>query len=212
MNSEILKHIDAALVEFSGKEFFDDLVRAKQEFARLTGVIDEEDEEYESRMDTFNIWYIFDYSHRAAPTVMERYIALHQLNDEVASVLRSARSSVFQFCGENLRRRLSLKDLLQKNRFPLEKGHERPGLLKGDVFIGKVFSHGEDYFLLPVYCLLPENSISAINRQIKLLLKKNAAAGLSAEQLSQFLMKTVHLRNRYRRFTHVDPKKFFIYE
>ena len=43
MNSEILKHIDAALVEFSGKEFFDDLVRAKQEFARLTGVIDDED-------------------------------------------------------------------------------------------------------------------------------------------------------------------------
>ncbi len=213
MNSEILKHIDAALNEFSGKEFFDDLVRAKHEFARLTGVIDEEDEEYESRMDTFNIWYLFDYSHNGQLPVMERYIALHGLAEDISNVLRSVHSSLFEYCGENLRRRLSLKDLVGKRKLLLEKGHEKPGLLKGDIFVGKIFTSGEDHFLLPVYCLMPENSFAAINKQIKQM-KKSAGekAVLPKEQIVSFLMKTVHLRNRYRRFTHVDPKKFFIYE
>lgn len=208
MNDKLLMHIDRALVEFTGKEFFDDLVRAKLEYSKLTGPIDEDDEDYEARMDAFNIWYLFDFKTGGDITAIERYVKLHQLDQSEVDLLLSATGSIFQFLGVSLRKRIIIKDLLHKVKVTLSKDHAHPGLLKGDLFIGKIFISGEERYLLPVYCLLPEDSLSPINKQIKILRKQLADTAKEKD----FLLKTMHLKNRHRRFAHVSPKVFFKYE
>lgn len=211
MNAKLLEHIEKALTEFTGKEFFDELVQAKLEYSRLTGPIDEDDEDYEARMDTFNVWYLFDYSPRGEKTAMERYVELHSLGEEEGAFLLSQVSSVFEFGGESLRKRLVLKDLLHKNKVTLTKNHPHPGLLKGDLFIGKVFTQGEERFLLPVYCVLPEDSLYPMNKRMKQM-RKQMGENRDLVLERDFLLKTMHLKNRHRRFSHVNPKVFFKYE
>lgn len=209
MSNSVVEHIESALTQFSGDDFYKELLRAKSEFSKLTGPIDEDEDDYESRMDSFNIWYLFDFKLDGKRTVIEKYIEENSIPHDIEIALLSRNFSVFEFAGEStFRKQMILKDILHDRKVVLPKGHFRPGLVEGDIFIGSTVDLEEESHLLPVFCLLPKEALSPIKKKSKLIRK---AGGEKTEEFS-FLMNTELLRNRYRRYRHVSAKKFFQYE
>ena len=62
MKKEIQIHLEKALDIYSGATFLPSLIEAKDTFFRVTGNLNEEDEDYESRMNSFNDWYLTNYT------------------------------------------------------------------------------------------------------------------------------------------------------
>ena len=57
----IQDEFDKILDFYTSEKYYEELKAAKEAFVNRTGKIDEESDEYESRMNSFNHWYIFDY-------------------------------------------------------------------------------------------------------------------------------------------------------
>lgn len=208
MTLGVLDHIKTALTRFSADQYYSDLVRAKAEFSNLTGPIDEDEDDYESRMDSFNIWYLFDFKIDGRQSCISKYIEENSISESIKQALLGRNFSVFEFSGENFRKQIVIKDILHDSKVVLPKNHIKPGLVKGDLFIGSTVELDGESCLLPVFCLLPREAISPIKKKSKLIRK----AGSESEEEFNFLMNTELLRNRYRRYRHVSPKKFFKYD
>ena len=59
---EVIKgHMEKALIEFSKDDHLETLLEAKREYFSLTGQANEDDEDFESRMNSFNDWYILQF-------------------------------------------------------------------------------------------------------------------------------------------------------
>ncbi|MCK5884453.1 MAG: hypothetical protein KAG61_12250, partial [Bacteriovoracaceae bacterium] len=135
MSFSIVEHIESALTLFSGDKYYNELLRAKSEFSKLTGPIDEDEDDYESRMDSFNVWYLFDFKVDSKRSVIEMYIEQNSIPHDVETALLSRNFSVFEFAGETtFRRQMVLKDILHNKKIVLPKKHIRPGLVEGDIF------------------------------------------------------------------------------
>ncbi len=208
MSMSVIDHIEKALSLYSGDDYYKELLRAKSEFSELTGPIDEDEDDYESRMDSFNVWYLFDFKIDGKISIIQKYIDEQKVPEEIASALLSRNFSIFEFSGENFRKQIVLKDILHDSKVVLPKNHMRPGLVKGDLFIGSTVDCGEENLLLPVFCLIPKDALPAIKKKSKMIRK----AGSEKDEEFSFLMSTELLRNRYRRYQHVSAKKFFLYE
>lgn len=59
--NEIFKELERALMQYTSGNHYDDLLKAKEIYFSLTGKINEDDEDYELRMNSFNEWYLFHY-------------------------------------------------------------------------------------------------------------------------------------------------------
>ena len=59
--TDITKVVEDILQIYTKNAFYEDLKKARDLYITKTGKIDEETDEYESRMNSFNDWYLFNY-------------------------------------------------------------------------------------------------------------------------------------------------------
>ena len=64
------EHLDKVLSIYTQGPHFDNLKEAKEKYFSITGKLDEDKDEFESRMNCFNDWYIFQYRHKDGSKVM----------------------------------------------------------------------------------------------------------------------------------------------
>ena len=86
MESEIVikEHLNNALDTFSQGKYLDDMLEAKKVYFEVTGIANEEDDDYESRMNSFNDWYVLQFqSSRSARTVIKEYIVQNEVDDTI---------------------------------------------------------------------------------------------------------------------------------
>ena len=70
----VTEHLDKVLSLYTQGPHFDELKDAKDKYFTLTGKLDEDKDEFESRMNCFNDWYIFHYRPGNGSKVIEDYI------------------------------------------------------------------------------------------------------------------------------------------
>jgi hypothetical protein len=80
-------HLDKVLGLYTLGSHFEDLKSAKEKYFSITGKLDEDKEEFESRMNCFNDWYIFQFRHNDGSKVIEDYIRTNQLEVELSQAL-----------------------------------------------------------------------------------------------------------------------------
>ena len=86
---------DKILSVYTSDQYYDELKAAKDSFITRTGKIDEESEEYESRMNSFNHWYIFDYEREDGSHFIDKY--LENNSNDLALSLKNINYSLFLF-------------------------------------------------------------------------------------------------------------------
>ena len=200
------QHLDQVLSLYTTGNFFDDLKNAKDKYFSLTGKLDEDKEEFESRMNCFNDWYIFQYRHNDGSKVIEDYIRNNQLDEELSQALLNVNHSLYEFSKISFRKQVVLKDILHDENIALVKGHPIISLMVGDVFTGRVIKYKGENYLLRGLCTLPQGVKSILKKQSKKVRKSN-----SFEEELNFLLQLEALKTKAMHYSHIDPSKIFIF-
>lgn len=199
-------HLDKVLNLYTQGQFFEDLKQAKDTYFSLTGKFDEDKEEFESRMNCFNDWYIFQYRHHDGSKVIEDYIRNNELDEELSQSLLNVNHSLFEFSKINFRKQIVLKDVLHDEKVTLVKNHPNISLVEGDVFTGRVIKYKGDHYLLRGVCILPQGVKSILKKQSKKVRKTN-----SFDEELKFLLQLESLKTKAMHYSHIDPAKIFIF-
>jgi hypothetical protein len=199
-------HLDKVLGLYTQGQFFADLKQAKDKYFSITGKLDEDKDEFESRMNSFNDWYIFQYRQKDGSKVIEEYIRNNQLDEELSQALLNVNHSLFEFNRTSFRKQIVLKDILHDEKIVLKKDHPTISLMEGDVFTGRVIKFKGENYLLRGVCILPQGVKSILKKQSKKVRKLNSFD----EELS-FLLQLESLKTKAMHYSHIDPAKIFIF-
>ncbi len=200
------QHLDQVLSHYTTGNFFDDLKVAKEKYFSITGKLDEDKDEFESRMDCFNDWYIFQYRHQDGSKVIEEYIRTNQLDEDLSQALLNVNHSLFEYSKVNFRKQVVLRDILHDEKVVLVKNHPNIGVMEGDIFTGRVIKYKGENYLLRGMCLLPQGVKSILKKQSKIVRKKN-----SFDEELNFLLLLEQLKTKAMHYSHIDPTKIFIF-
>lgn len=200
------EHLDTVLNLYTQGAYFDDLKAAKEKYFSLTGKLDEDKDEFESRMNCFNDWYIFQYRHQDGSKVIEDYIRTNKLDEELSQSLLNVNHSLFEFSKVNFRKQIVLRDILHDEKITLVKNHPTVSLMEGDVFTGRVIKYKGEHYLLRGVCILPQGVKSILKKQSKKVRKQN-----SFEEELNYLLSLECLKTKALHYSHIDPSKIFIF-
>lgn len=199
-------HLDKVLGLYTQGDFFSDLKEAKDKYFSLTGKLDEDKDEFESRMNSFNDWYIFQYRQKDGSKVIEDYIRNNQLDEELSHALLNVTHSLFEFSRSSFRKTIILKDILHDEKILLKKDHPTISLMEGDIFTGRVIKYKGENYLLKGVCTLPQGVKATLKKQSKKVRKLN-----SFEEELNFLLQLEALKTKAMHYSHIDPTKIFIF-
>ena len=102
IKDKLKKYCQDALTQFTTGEYYNQLLLAKEKYFSITGEIQEEDEDYENRMYTFNDWYLFQYKLQGSQTSpMINYLMSHDVDDDIKKTLEECRYSLFEYKGKS---------------------------------------------------------------------------------------------------------------
>jgi len=199
-------HIDKIIDQYTQGDYYDLLVRAKDEFTTLTGKIDEETNEYESRMYTFNDWYIFNFRREDNRRIIDDYIQNYDLESDLSKSLYNINFSLFQFVKINYKKQIVLKDILHNEKFVLKKEECNLALLEDDLFIGRLVSLEDRNYLLKGVTTLPREVLTQLKKQAKKVRKLN-----SREAEEDFLITLEKLKVKSLHYGHLNSEKIFVF-
>lgn len=179
-----------------------EFLKAREEFFNLTGQVDDDHEDFAVKMDIFHEWYFFNFNRSR---IFGDYLSNPDFDKTLKDVLKEHRHSLFEYCGKNFRGHEYFKDFITNEKILLSKDAKRVALLKDDLFIGRFIKEGDHYYLLPGLCILPKKV------RTTLVKKAQKVGSLKDEDKKlEFLIQLLSLRNKWKRYSHIDPAKIFV--
>ena len=200
------EHLDRVLVTYTQGEYFEELKEAKEKYFTLTGKLDEDRVEFESRMNCFNDWYMFQYRKKDGLKVIEDYIRKTDLDGDISQAFLNVNHSLFEYSKVNFKKQIILKDVLHDEKIALVKNHQNIGLVEGDFFISRVIKYKDEYYLLKGVCTLPTTVKSILKKQSKKVRNMN-----SFEEELNYLLSLENLKTKSMNYSHIDPTKIFVF-
>lgn len=202
----ISNHLDTILEEYSTGNHYDVLKKAKEQYFSLTGKLDEDAPEYESRMNIFNDWYIFNFKKDDGIRIVEDYIKEKNLEDDLAKALHNTNYSLFHYVKDNFRKKIVLKDVLHNRKYILEKENIQVGIISNDLFVGRVVELNDVSFLLKGICSLPVEILGKLKKEAKKVRKLN-----NREEEENYLIKLEKLKTKSLNYGHIEASKIFTF-
>lgn len=200
-------HIEKILTHYTQGEHYELLKKAKEIYTQLTGKLDEESDEYELRMNSFNDWFIFNFRRENDRRIIDDYIFEFKIDDDLARSLHNINYSLFSFLKTNLKKQIVLKDILHDKKIALSKSLKHFGMVQDDLFVGRSIEHEGETYLLKGMCPLPGNILSNLKKQSKKVRKLN-----SHEEEEKFLLELERLKIKSLNYGHIDANKIFVFK
>jgi hypothetical protein len=200
----ISNHLDEILQHYTKDSYYEEMKKAIEIYTDKTGKMDEESEEYESRMNSFNDWFIFNYRKSDGTKIIDNYISDHNIGDDAAKSFHNANYSIFLFQKINFRKQIVIKDILHNEKFVLAKDNKHLALVEDDLFIGRVVEINGDHYLLNGLCSLPRDVYSILKKESKKVRKLNNDLEEEA-----FLLKLENLKTKSLQYGHLESSKIF---
>lgn len=197
-------HIEKIISTYMQDSFYEDMKKAIDLYIAKTGKMNEESEEYESRMNCFNDWFIFNYRREDGSRIVDQYIIDEDIDNAVSKSLHNVNYSLFLFQKINYRKQIVIKDILHNKKFALAKDNETIALVEDDMFIGRVVESEGRFYLLNGITLLPRNVYSILKKQSGKIRKLN-----NQEEEENFLLQLENLKTKSLQYGHVNSEKIF---
>jgi hypothetical protein len=203
--TELMDH----LTEFySAGNFYTEIQKAKSEFFLKAGKIYEDDFEFESRMNIFTDWYLFerDLQGYDLPPInhalRDEIIAFSEKEKRYIEELRSTVHSIFQVLKVHPEEML-VKDLFSKKKIKLHTMPTTPLLSKSDIFEGRTLPHQGNHFLSNGICIHPVAAKRFITKKIKQLRYRDRG------RQKEFILELADMKLKHTRFHHIDIKYIY---
>jgi len=208
MQPLLKEHFLKALEIYTQGNHYDTLLEAKKEYFTITGQANDDDDDFEARMNSFNEWYVLQFiSMRGTRTVISDYLIHNQVDDLLARSLSSVNYSLFEYVGKNFRGFDTLYDMLHDKKIIIPKGESLPSIIKDDIFVGRMLSYGDQNYLMSGLCVIPKEVRGILKKECKKIRKmKNPSEEL------KFLLKIESFKTKWIRYGHVDATKIFKFD
>lgn len=181
------------------------LKNAKDSYLSMTGKINEDSPYFETKMNAFNEWFVFNYQEEGSrEKVIERFLQESAVEKEMVESFSSIRYSLFEYSKNNLRGQIVLTDLLTDDKVVLAKGHDSMGIYKGELLICRIVTYQGENFMLRGVFGLPTAVNSLVKKQCKLV--KKSKVDMTPEE---FLLKLEGMKSKAITYAHIEPIKFF---
>jgi len=208
MHKDLIPHLEALFDTYTDERHRSQVLKAKNEFFSITGAVNEDDDEFESRMNSFNEWYVFDFQDLdKEKTVVGEYIESNQLDSDLSQSLTEANHSLFEFMKFNFRKQMVLKDYIHDRKIVLSKDQPKMSLLPDDIFVGRVLQYKNEYYLLNGICVVPKEVKSILKKQAKKVRRLR-----DPQKELEFLLHLEALKLKWLRYGHVESHKIFMFD
>lgn len=197
--------VEKLISKYSTGKYLDVLKEAKEVFIEKTGKIDEDSEEYESRMGSFNDWYLFQYEYKEDMTMIDYHLKQTTKPSEVELALATCVYSLFVFHKINFRKQVVIKDILHDEKKVLSNENGNLPLVEDDVFVGRMVTYNDQNYILNGLCILPTPILSALKKQSKKVRKNKSL------DETEFLLNLERLKTKSIQYGHIDPSQIFIF-
>ena len=204
--SFIHKEVEKILQKYTKDSYYEDLKKAKELFISKTGKIDEEADEYESRMNSFNDWYLFNYRKEDGTRIIEDYLQSENIEEDLKEAFIKVNYSLFHFAKINFRKQIVIKDVLHSDKITLKLEESHLGLVEDDLFVGRSIHYKDEFFLLDGLCTIPREVMSVLKKESKKIRKLN-----NEEEEEVFLLNLERLKTRSLQYGHIDSSKIFTF-
>lgn len=202
------KCLDLIISEYTAGDYFREVYQAKKDYFDSLGIISEDDPDYENQMDVFMGWFLFDRpldqhdlppvylyyrknSEKFAPTDEALFRALTLTKHSVFELLKQKENS------------LVLRDLSNREKYDVQDLQFKAGFSKGDIFEARLVPEGKAYVFANGFCFHPKEAFKFIEAQMKKIREDDAA------QRTKLLLKLGHMRNKQKRFPHIDVQHIY---
>jgi hypothetical protein len=208
MNTTLKEHFEKALGIYTTGVHYDTLLEAKKEYFEITGQANDDDDDFEARMNSFNEWYVLQFiSKRGTRTVISDYLINNPVDDFLAKSLSNVNYSFFEYTGKSLRGYDVLYDMLHDKKIKLSKTSPLPSIIKDDLFVGRVLTYQDEQHLMSGLCVIPKDVRGILKKECKRVRKlKNPNEEL------KFLLKIESFKTKWIRYGHVDATKIFKFD
>lgn len=177
-------------------------IKCRNNYDLMVGGIHEDDDLYETRMLYFMEWLIFDTAREDGRTIFQIYV------DELGAGGAPEETATLEALGKQWRDVFTVKwsadgqmkvTALQQNKNIVITDEEKsPSFRKGDLFSGRAFNVGEEWFLTNGICPHPSSALKTVKKEIKRIVK--AGGGKMREYLPALTAMSV----KWERFRNVD--------
>jgi hypothetical protein len=202
----IEEHFEKILQKYTTGDYYDLLVSAKQDYVKNTGKLNEETDEYESRMNTFNDWFIFHYRMDDGRKIIDDYLQENDLDPELAKAFHNINYSLFHFAKINFRKQVVLKDILHNQKFTLAKDNGHIALVPDDIFVGRLVTYQGESYLLRGLCSLPRDVLGNLKKEARKIRKLN-----NVEEEEKYLLRIEELKTKSLNYGHIEANKIFVF-
>lgn len=207
MHESLRYLLEKVLSHYSSGDFYETLLQAKDDYFSKTGKAFEEDEDYESRMASFNDWYCLQYRpDETGKTFFQKYILEHSVLAELEQAINEVNHSLYEYLGTNFRGLHVLKDILHDKKLTLAKEHSAPSMVKGDIFIGRTAFYRNEHYLFNGLRMMPKEARKPMAKEAKRVRKLH-----EKRHDLEFLFFTEALKTKWQRYGHIDVEKIFVF-
>lgn len=203
----ITSHLEKIFEDYTKDSYYDDMKTAIEIYQQKTGRFDEDAAEYESRMHSFNDWFIFSYRKDNSERVIDKYIRENDLNYDLAKAFSNTNYSLFHFKKINFRKQVVINDILRGKKIILAKDSGALPLVEDDLFVGRSVNYKDQIYLLHGICLLPRNTLSILKKESKKVRNMD-----DKRKEENFLLQVEALKHKALQYGHIDSSKVFNFE
>ena len=206
LDKEIQIALDSCIELYSLGDNLDIFHAAKKEYTTLTGTFNEEDEDFEHRVNSFHDWFLFHYE---LPQIKRRpiieFLLRSDYNMDLENTILNTNFSLFEFIKEE--KGVSLfRNLLTAEEFKVMPEQSKGTFISGDVFISHVMLAESLHFFSRGVCLIP----SELKKSILLEVKKNNLVHEHSSK-NKFLLNLQRLKTKSKNYSHLPAEKVFVF-
>jgi hypothetical protein len=206
MFSEVSDKFEEILKTYQDGEYFQRLLDGKKQYFELTGMLNDDAEDYEHRMSCFNEWFVFNHELPSGEKVFEKYAAKNEMADDLKESFQNINFSIFEYVKVSYKKQIVLKDILHNTKILLPKEHHNIGLFQDDIFISRTIDYKEESHLLRGVRIIPGPVLSILKKESKKIRKKK-------DQTLDlpFLLTIESLLTKSQQYAHLDPSQIFVF-
>ncbi|MCM2277711.1 MAG: hypothetical protein NDJ89_06515 [Oligoflexia bacterium] len=207
------KYLEPIIEEFTTGEYYREVYNAKQEYFEKSGVVYEDDGEFEQRMCIFMDWYLFD---RDLPGVdlppIKYYFRQNKdrFSSEELNIYRdfcSTIHSVFRlkrttWSGNGF----VVLDLFSNKTYTVTDAEITRGFTRGDIFEARIIPFKGSYEFSRGFCFHPAEMESFILAEIKKVRFQDKT------RQTKLILQLAAMKLKHLRFQHIDIRHIYTFD
>ena len=206
MENDVLEILYACLRHYSKDDRKQSFHIAQNIYTTLTGIINEDDDEYNHRINSFHDWFLFHYEDpEKKRIVIKDFMMRNSFPYDLEKSILDFEYSLFEYLGKSKMGEKFL-NVIGEKEFIVGPESSKGTFVKGDLFISHLLTIQSNKFFTPGLCIIPRELKSTI---VSVAKKRSLEDKLALRE--QFLLDLERLKSKSKSYQHLPPEKVFVF-